>query len=298
MYFRNDWFSYSYKNEIVSGVKPSPDELFDIKFKKTIDRPVKTYREELLSNAQATRDAFSEPFDLMLSGGVDSEIILRCYLELKIPVNVFIFKYEDDINFVDFNNALTLCKTLNVKPTIVDFNLQHFIENEAHDFWKISLTKTLKRTINMKMITYLDNIPIMGDGLCANSNTMVLENGIWKYCVPEQHFGQTIYCKYINRPMITLWYMYSPEVLLSFINSPIIKKFEEGKLMLPSFNQLKYINLRRYWPINIRPKITGFESIKDHKMQQYITEFDNTYASRVKCANYTFTSTEIKELIS
>jgi hypothetical protein len=297
MYFKNEWFSYYYENEVIPGVKPSTNALFKINFKKTVSRPLKTYKEELLLNAQATRDAFSEPFDLMLSGGIDSEIILKCYLELKIPINVFIFKYEDDINIVDVTNALNICKELNVTPVVIDFNLQHFIENEAHEFWKLSLTNSLMRTVQMKMISYLDNIPIMGDGLCALSNTMIQENNIWKYCISERQFGQTIYCKHIDRPMLTMWYMYSPEVLLSFTNSPIIKRFEEGKLILSSFNEIKYFNLKQDWSFKIRPKLTGFESLQDFKIKKYISEFDKKYTTDVKCTEYNFTSRELRELL-
>jgi asparagine synthetase B (glutamine-hydrolysing) len=121
MFYKNNWLTWYY-NEVAYGPKTTLDSKFDIKITPTITRQVKSYKEELLTNASLIRDSFNEPFDLMLSGGVDSEVILRCYLELKIPINVFVFRYENNYNLPDVTHALRICKELNVTPTVIDFN--------------------------------------------------------------------------------------------------------------------------------------------------------------------------------
>ena len=94
MYYRDSWFTWYYDGAEY-GPKLHPESKFEITFKKVITRPLKSYREELLLNTQIIADTFNGPFDLMFSGGVDSEVILRCHKELGIPINVFIFRYEN-----------------------------------------------------------------------------------------------------------------------------------------------------------------------------------------------------------
>ena len=97
MFYKDNWLAWTY-DDVKFGNKTTPQSRFEFQFKKTIKQPLKSHKQELLENTRIIRDSFNEPFDLLFSGGVDSEIVLRCHVELKIPINVFIFKYEKDYN--------------------------------------------------------------------------------------------------------------------------------------------------------------------------------------------------------
>lgn len=258
MYYKDNWLAWYYDG-IEYGSKTSPDSTFDLKIKPTISRKVKSYKEELLINAQLIRNSFAEPFDLLLSGGVDSEVVLRCYSELKIPINVFIFKYENDYNKPDVSNALKICDNLNVVPTIIDFNLQHFFENDAYDIWKTGYYLNSGRLPHMKMIEYLDNIPIMGD--CPP--TWCYNNKEWKYKFSEIDFSQSVYCKTIKRTAVIDWYQFSPEVIVAHSNTNQIKQIRQQVGTNDDFTRMKYELHKSIWEdIEIRPKYVGFEGGK------------------------------------
>ena len=254
MFYKDDWLSWSY-DTVKFGKKLHPKAKFEFHFNQTINRPLKSHKEELLENTRAIRDSFNEPFDLLFSGGLDSEIILRCHHALKIPINVFIFKYENDYNYHDVRHALRICEELNVTPTIIDFDLAKFFENDAYDIWKSGYFQKAGILPHMKMIEYLDNIPVMG----AIEPTWEFNNDSWKFQFEEKWHSWNIYGASINRLMIADWYEYSPEVLVSHTLLPRIQNLVNSKTNA-DYDQIKYFLYNDLWPeIVIRPKRNGFE---------------------------------------
>lgn len=253
MFYKNNWLTWYYDG-VEKGTKTRPDSKYELKFTPTIKQPIKSYKEELLANTRLIRDSFSEPFDLLFSGGVDSEVILRCNLELGIPVNVFIFQYENNYNLPDVKHALRICNELNVTPTVIDFNLKKFFENDAYDIWKVGHFSSAGRLPHMKMFEYLDNIPIMGDG-----NPDWIYDEQWLYEFFEKGHNATCYANTIGRTAIADWYEYSPEVLLSHSQTPLMQELISGSPV--DYNQSKYRLHNSIWPsIMIRPKLVGYES--------------------------------------
>lgn len=288
-----------YYDGIEKGIKTRPDSKFELKVIPTIQRPIKSYKEELLANTRLIRDSFSEPFDLLFSGGVDSEIILRCNLELGIPVNVFIFRYENRYNLRDVTHALRICDELNVTPTVIDFNLKKFFENDAYDIWKIGHFKPAGRLPHMKMIEYLDNFPIMGDG----DPVWKFSNGQWRLELDETSHSQSIYSKSIQRPMIADWYEYSPEVIVSHSQTIWMQKLIASGLV--DFNRFKYRLYNDIWPnLMVRPKLVGFECFDSSGNFMQIPEFMMDFQMQcidihnMEFVSYKFTEDELLRNLS
>lgn len=300
MFYKDNWLSWTYDN-IKFGNKTTPQSEFKFHFKQTINRPLKSHKEELLENARVTRDSFNEPFDLLFSGGGDSEVILRCYLELKIPINVFIFKYENDYNAHDVRHALRICDELNVIPTVIDFNLKKFFENDAYSIWTKTYVKTAGRLPHMKMIEYLDNIPIMGD----SEPLWEFNNNCWQFQFEEVCHSQSIYCTSIDRTMIADWYEYSPEVILSHALSPKIQALFNSSVEM-NYDQVKYLLYKEMWPeIVIRPKRNGFEKFNTQPREvsvelQSLAQFQKQYIENLDISNTisTFNTEQLFNLLA
>ena len=289
MFYKNNWLTWYYDN-VEYGPKGTPTSKFEIQIKPTITRPVKSYKEELLLNASLIRDLFNEPFDLMLSGGVDSEVILRCYLELKIPINVFVFRYENNYNLPDVTHALRICKELNVIPTVIDFNLQKFFENDAYDIWTTGYYLNSGRLPHMKMIEFMDNIPIMGDG----EPMWIFGNNEWKFELDEVCHSQSIHCKTIGRPMIADWYEYSPEVIISHMNHPIIHSLMQTPSTHKHYVETKYQLHKQLWnSIEIRTKYVGYEGELKPGMNSskpsFMLEFNKLYNDHRSSTSFYYT---------
>ena len=233
---------------------------------------------------------------MLFSGGIDSEIVLRCHVELKIPINVFIFKYENDYNCHDVRHALRICEELNVTPAVIDFNLQKFFETDAYDIWKIGYFQRAGTLPHMKMIEYLDNIPLMGEGVPS----WKFNNGNWQFHLEESWHGQSVYCSSINRTMIADWYEYSPEVLVSHALLPRIQNLVNSKVNV-DYDQIKHFLYKKLWPeIAIRPKRNGFEgnnTIPKQCAVQELLEFQKIYINSINISHNTLLYNK-QELIS
>ena len=281
MFWKNDWLSYHYDKLGNVKTKTVPGENWKLRIKKTIARPIKSYHEELLLNAHAVKDAFNEPLDLLLSGGLDSELALRSYVEAKIPINVFIAKYNDNINAVDFHEALKTCQIYNVTPTIIDCNLKTFLENDAHDMWNGGYFADPGYMIMLKVIESLDNIPVICDGINADNFRMANKTQC-DIVIYEKHFAAAIHGNTINRPLISSWYDYSPELTAAFLDLNL-HKWKKHKLITPPFNnsnlhKLKYLNSNKLFGTRMRQKRSGWElGLPDGSLVSYIEEFKNQY---------------------
>ena len=299
MHYRDNCLTWSYDG-VDYGPKLQPNAEFEMQFKPVIDRPLKTYREELLLNTQLIADTFNGPFDLMFSGGMDSEVVLRCHKELDIPINVYVFRYENNYNVHDVAQALKICRELNITPNIVDFNLQKFFENEAYDIWKKGYFFNSGKLPHMKMLDYMNNTPVMGDG----DPRWIKEQGVWKYEFDEDCHSQSIYCKTIGRNIIADWYEYSPEVIVSNMQTTDIQDLINH---VPSseykyFSEIKNILHKKLWPnIDIRAKRTGFEGAKKPGMNaskpEVMLEFNRQYISDRQPKNYLFDPAALLDLL-
>jgi hypothetical protein len=288
MFFKNNWLDWS----------GSGDE-FKFILKQTVTQSVMNYHDELFENARNIRDIISGPLDLMFSGGIDSEVVLRIYQELKIPINVFIFKYENMLNYREFDHAIKVCTDLNVKHTVIDFNVKRFFENDAYDIWSTCKTTSSGWLPHMKLTEYLDNTPIIASG---EPYWKKQDDGTWLFELEEDAKFWTIYHKTIGRTAITDWYEYRPEVILSYMQLPrvqqLINNQVPGKTSTVSSKAL--IHQTKWDDIIIRPKMVGFEKdltpSKESK-PDYMLEFDKHYCSTINSAIQKYTPTEIVDAL-
>lgn len=263
MFYKDNWLSWTYDNGQEYGPKLTAKSTFKFNFRNTITRPVKSYYEELLENARVITDTFTGPFSLLFSGGIDSEIILRVYLDLKIPLNVYIFKYENNINLPDYTRAINVCKQLNVTPIVIDFNLQKFFENDAYYYWTKSYPFETGWLTHMKMTEYLDGIPIIGSGepFFKRVGKNPFQKYPWVFENTEKWHHCAVYHRTIGRPAITDWYEYSPEITVAYLELPYVQDLINDKIpgKMNTIDSKAHIH-QAYWPgLEDRLKLTGFE---------------------------------------
>ena len=278
MFYRDNWLAWSYDNGPDYGPKLTPMAKCTFIIRNTITQPVKSYYEELLANAQRIRDTFTGDLDLLFSGGVDSEVVLRTYHTLGIPINVYIFKYENDYNVIEFRQAIKICNELGVTPRIIDFNLEKFFENDAYDIWKKVYCAKSGWLPHMKMTEYLDGTPIIGSGDPYWKKT---DNG-WMFELDEGAKHWSVYHKTINRDCVADWYEYSPEMIVSHTQLPLIQDLINDRIpgKLSSFSSKPVVH-KAYWPtVDIRYKMVGFEGptpSREKPVPDFMVDFSTQY---------------------
>ena len=156
------WLSWSF-DDIAYSQRTDKNSVYKFQVNKRLTLPVESYYKEIYNNARHMRDYYSGTFDVLLSGGIDSEVVVRTFKDLGIKHNTFIFRYENNYNYRDVDSAIEIATSLGIDYKIIDFPLQKFYENDAYDLFKKSKCIRSARLTHLKFFDYLDNIPVMGD---------------------------------------------------------------------------------------------------------------------------------------
>lgn len=273
----NNWYSWQYGNEPLFGQQPN-HKVFKTHFSKCT-YTIGSFGDELKRAAASTLDYFPNlrP-SILFSGGIDSEIVLRTYIDIGANPDVFIIRYEDDANIGDVSFAVAVCSSLGIKYNLIDFNLKKFYENDAEAVSEISQVDYPRALPQMKFIDYIqDGLPILctGDPSWHRTHNNYSIKGNWIYVCNEFDIGWSKYVRQLNRPAIGEWFMWTPGILVSHSRLEWFKKLINdeyyGKLGVKSTKLLGY---REVYPdLWTRKKMTGFENINS-TIDNIIKEFE------------------------
>lgn len=269
----NNWYQYGY-NGVPFARRTGPTDVYQTFYNLQSNLKVKSFKEELLNVAKSTVDTYSglKPC-IMFSGGVDSELALRSYLEIGSDPKVYIFRYENDYNIYDVSYAISICLSLNVDYKLVDFNLEKFYETEAERISEISQQDRPRALPHMKFMDYVDGLPIYASSDVSWYRTShdYSRQGTWLARCWEHDTNWSKYIREINRPAIAEWFKWTPGIILSFTKLNWFKRLVQDQYYKKlGINSTKIIGYREVYPDLIeRRKQTGFE-----KTDHIILEFE------------------------
>jgi hypothetical protein len=269
----NNWYTWNYKGQELFG-RQSSNLKFNINYNK-FGNEIYDLKIELDRAAASTLDHYPglRPC-VFFSGGVDSELILRAYINIGANPNVFIIRYENDLNIYDVSYAITICNLLDVKYNLIDFNLEKFYENDAESISDQAQIDIPKMLPHLKFTDCADGVAIVGhygsawtrlDKDYSEKSKWVLRNFEWG-------IGSNKYNILHNRAAIHQWWHWTPGLILSYTKlkwfNQLINDNFDGKL---GFNSTKLLGFQEVYPDLLpRKKYIGFE-----KIPEVITEFEN-----------------------
>jgi hypothetical protein len=262
-YLEKNWLTWCYDNP-ENLVRSNDAQIFKIQHHSQRDSS-STLRESAVAACHSIRETYpAGKFSIMLSGGSESEICLRSFLEAKIPFNVYIGRYENDINLYDVSFAITLCESLGISYTILDFKLQKFLESHAVDYSLYSQQNNSRLLPQLAMCDQVDGIPIMGGGepyilKVENSN----KQKEWVLLISENSLGWFKYFVRQNREAIPYWCQWSPALYQSWMNLPWFQLLIHDKLHGNAASN-KISGYQKQFPeLLTRMKKTGFEKVEN-----------------------------------
>jgi hypothetical protein len=301
---RNDWMSYSFDG-IEYEKKLTKRSVFSVNFNQKIKKDsIPSYKDALYNNARIMRDSFAEPFDVLFSGGIDSEIVVRTFKDLGIKHNTFIFRLENDYNFRDVNDAIDICQQINIPYKIIDFNLKNFFENDALYYFNNSFVPRAGRLPRLKWIEYLDNIPVFCDGepyWKRMNGGDYSQKSEWHLQLGEDAYSSSLYARNIGRDVIGDWYEYTPEILLSHLQHPMTQQLlnDENHGKLSSWSSRGPMH-QEYWPeIKIRKKLVGYEGVAGEPGTgpDFIGNFQRSFMEGVANTKHILTQDQVFNLL-
>lgn len=272
--FRDNWYTWNYGDQAVHGRQTSDNLPFRVNFSK-YHEPVRDFKQELILAAQSTRDYYPDlKPSLIFSGGMDSEVMLRSYLAAGIDFDVYIFRYEDDLNLYDVSYAITICSMLGVPYRLLDFKIYDFYENHAEGIAELAQLDIPQTLPLCRMLDLVDGLPITGCGelLILRHNSEYSQEGIWNLCFEEYETGWAKYVQATGRPAIPSWFKWTPGLFLSFFNLDWCTNLINDRYTRHTMPQQSKIDGYReaYPDLIFRHKKDGFEDLT-----QLIKEFDD-----------------------
>jgi hypothetical protein len=275
-YTLNNHFKFGYNNNwFVDRVNEKDN--WSIQYGQC-KRPVKNWREECKLAASMIYDQRQGlPIDILFSGGMDSEIVLRSFLEIKVPFNVHFVDYNG-YNLYDKNWATKICEFKNIKLTIHNLDIEKFWQSdECLEIANLSKCVSPQLLSQQWLMSKVDGLPILGSGECytarsdiasqknTESNERKYDNVNWVLVEREKIASWYRYLISKNRPGIPGFFQYTPELMLSFLEDSICKELHQNNMKGKLSNSSSKFNICfKYWPeLKKRFKKTGFEDLRD-----------------------------------
>jgi hypothetical protein len=233
---------------------------------KACQRPVKTFHEELLANAEIIRSLSDRPIYLMYSGGLDSEYILDIFLSLKIPITPVIVKLSN-YNTYDVEFANKYCQSKSINPIIIDIDFDHFVTSGKF----LEIATDIECPVYQYPSTFyaaekLDGIILKG----SDEPHFAKVNSEWVFDEMERIYTVSRWYEKRNIEGTPAFLNWTAETLLSFMNDPAITALFNNRWPgRMGTNFLKPTIWSRVSQLAHRDKKDGFENIRQSPIFQH-----------------------------
>lgn len=237
---------------------------------RTDIKPMK-FLDECVARAVEIHQAHPDAY-LALSGGVESQVALRSFLEAGIKPQVMIMRWSKDRNNYDVNPALATAEKLGLKPEVVELMPQQIVETVGRELIKKYQLYTLfdllvAHLIESRKITMVlvDKYDIRRDLSPDKSWCLVeTESNYW-----TQRFNRVSDSGHI----VDNFFMTNTQ-LLSFLNLPrvhnVLSGVTPGKISLTSskreiFTEAGFSHMGHYKPTDHTYYLSGLrDSLSDN----------------------------------
>lgn len=230
------------------------------------------YVKELQRTADNVYGDFGKEMVVFLSGGTDSEIVVRNFLDIGIRPECAVIKFKDDYNLPDVIEAQAIATELDLKLNVIDFDVKEFYySGEAKEFGNSLQCTQVTYLMVYYNILKLGRPAVMGGEALLTRG--VSARGIeWYYTFRENEDASAMrFSLKYDLPLVNEWFSYTPELLLYYLEDSGIQDLISNRynFKLTSVSSKNAI-LRRLYP-NIRPKIKthGFERLLGFNYEAY-----------------------------
>lgn len=264
----------SYYDGLFFGFDPVPQGALNI---KSCNQSPQTWGQECLLTAQHIRKNSQGPLMVAFSGGIDSEVVCRAFLETDIEFNVFTLKYKDGSNEHDTAWADKFCKEFQLEQHVhyVDFDTIYvdFLQTmltagyRAHDLYRYLQLYIIRE------ITNLGHVPVGGGG----EQVYEMQDGVPGICLYRGFINACRYGQALGKTVWPYFFMTRPETVAAYLNESQIETVASGlsSLGLPISHEIKKQVYGKYFVTEDRPKYNGYEQnsesqkiIQDKLVQQ------------------------------
>lgn len=268
-------FELTHKNHFEYGRIEKMPEVFFSKL-GAAERAASSGLEASKEAARLIRASTSLRLDLCVSGGIDSEAMLRSFLESRIDVHVNILKFADNLNEYDIHNAIQFCKNQKLSHRIIDLDVIGFFESGAYlEYGKRYQCQSPQLATHLWMLDQIEGCPVLSGNFIFPKR---IADGFFYQGLPgDLHCAYFRYFQKTGRQGIPWFFIYTPEQYQAFFKTPLVQM----QLAQPIEKQIDMnyaMKCRIYreagFDVSARDdKYTGFEKLRAHYDEKYGTQF-------------------------
>ena len=293
------------------------NDVWSITWSPATRTPV-SFREECVLSAKLIGDSTTEKIKVLMSGGKDSELTARSFIEAGIDFEGAVVRHENDSNLYDIAWAIIFCEENNVNYKIYDIAINDYYNNDKihNEYSKYDRTSEysswlwvvdqvggfcigsnggiydhlyrLKSNVEFELCS-ANNDAYWGDYIypsrLVDNSKGIIENAKWFYGVSEQlGYCWDARCNYENKLGLSSFLSYTPEQLLSQFLDPFTTRIFNNEFPdIYIAGQLKNEFYITHWPDMIpRKKYTGNERIFNFpEYKKFLERHKNTLLSDI-----------------
>ena len=251
--FRNHMhYSWSGRDE-----RTSSEDQFELRYSACLREP-KSFREECIEAVRLiAQDAGGEPIVVMMSGGVDSEVVCRAFREAGIPIRARLFRYKKAI-LEDVRLAREFCESQSIPLEIVDFDEDRFLSDDLPKYAEVYRIHEPFAAFDIHRMETTNGYPVFGAGdlVLEQADGQITSYELGSFSIPR------VYQRRSSRKGCYQFFQYTPELMLSFLREPILRKWIEiaPRVGLANSRYWKMCLYKSIWPDMVfRKKYTGYE---------------------------------------
>lgn len=268
--FYNDWVEYDVNHIHVGKRKLKvnlPTSFFDeLKFDNDSLKNYRTTAASLTHNCLGTNPA------LCLSGGVDSQAMVFCWLEAGLKFEVVTLVFNNDLNSHDIETAYQFCKLYNIPLKEVHINVTQFLNRENVEYALKYKSASPHFNVHYKFFNILKEQGYTG--ACCGGVALWKDNDSWGNNLRRNIFNFINYSNISEFPVQGSFLSYYPKLTwaISLLTRPldVRVKHEMGNHIFKGYEAIRYKNKTEGYTrsgIRVIPQqlaYTGFEKVKDY----------------------------------
>ena len=234
------------------------DKLLDF----TVDEFKETVKSPLSAAIEAVNDIvenYPAPYNVLVSGGIDSQAMLYAWKMSKHPFNAVSFRYNQDFNWHDIRTLSQFCQQENLEYQIIDFDYLDFLENEYDSIARKYRCSSPQIAMHIKMAMSLPGTRIFsGNFLSSRSASLSCAIlGTYRFSMTEE-----------GKNTIPYFFLHTPELAYSQNYS---RHSNPGDFGSDYERRVIEYQATGFPVIPQEKKFTGFEKFKDYyDSHQYV----------------------------
>ena len=230
------------------------------------------YIEELHRTAGIVSAEFGKDLVVFLSGGTDSEIVLRNFLAIGHRPKCATIRFKNGYNADDVFYATELASKLGVELEYIDFDIKDFLySGEAAEFGNTIQCSQITYLMVYKSILKLGVPAVMGGEVLLTRKVSLIKS-FWYYTIRENEDCSAMrFSNKYNIPLVNEWFSYTPELLLYYLLDTGIQQLvtDYDNRKLTSVSSKNSILTRLYPGLEHRKKTHGFENLLAFNYEAY-----------------------------